>query len=512
MPVDPRDRGPILFGILLVLFLGALDQTIVSTALPKIAEDLQGVDRYAWVVTAYLLASTCLVPIYGRLADIHSRRTIQLGATTLFLAGSALCGLAGEFGDLPLVGDGMNQLILFRGIQGAGGAGLFAMTFIVIADLYPPAERGRYQGLVGAAFGVASVMGPLVGGLLTDHAGGVIPGVEGWRWVFWVNLPLGGVALWFLARRMPPLEPAGEGRLDRAAALLLVGGLAPLVLALQLDRVRHPWTGGTTMGLLAVALLFLGGFVRRSLRSRDPIVDPGLFREPVFASSTAAVVLYGATFLGVLIFLPLYVVNVLGVSATRAGVAVMPLSLGVVLGSITAGQVVARIGHYRRILLLSGAVMVLGTWLISGIGPETEYLRVTLYMVVVGIGVGPSFPLFTLAVQNAVDVRRVGQATSAVQFFRQIGGTLGIAVMGSVLTAGLVAAFVSAGLPAELVSGGAEGVARLDGLPEGTLSLVREGFARSITRVFRLTMWIAAGAWILTLLLPERRLRTTPDR
>ena len=204
--LSPRDRTLTLFAVLLALFLGALDQTIVATALPRIVQDLGGVTRYAWVATAYLLASTAMVPIYGKLADITSRRTIELWAIGLFLIGSALCGLAGEFGPLPVLGDGMTQLIVFRALQGLGGAGLFAMAFIVIADLFPPAERGKYQGFVGAAFGIASVLGPVLGGLLTDHADGWIPGVAGWRWVFYVNVPFGAVALWFVLRRMPPLR------------------------------------------------------------------------------------------------------------------------------------------------------------------------------------------------------------------------------------------------------------------------------------------------------------------
>src|SRR5680860_921684 len=243
MSLSNRDRNYTLIGILLAMFLGAIDQTIVATALPRIVEDLGGLSRYAWVITAYLVASTVLVPIYGKLADMYSRKTIELVAVSVFLTGSILCGLAGEFGPLPLLGDGMNQLIVFRAIQGFGGAGLFSMAFIIIADLFPPNVRGKYQGLVGAVFGIASVLGPLIGGFLTDNAGGIIPDIEGWRWVFYVNVPFGAVALWFIARRMPPLLPRGErGRLDLPAAVFLLLGLAPLVVALQLDRFQYPWS------------------------------------------------------------------------------------------------------------------------------------------------------------------------------------------------------------------------------------------------------------------------------
>jgi MFS family permease len=220
MTLSTRDRTLTLIGILLALFLGALDQTIVSTALPSIVEDLDGLDRYAWVATAYLLASTVLVPIYGKLADMVSRKALELWATGLFLVGSALCGLAGEFGTLPLLGDAMSQLIIFRALQGLGGAGLFAMAFIISADLFPPAERGKYQGLVGAVFGVASVIGPIIGGFLTDYGGGLLPGIAGWRWVFYVNIPFGAVAVWFILTKMPVLKPQNEpGRLDYLSAV-----------------------------------------------------------------------------------------------------------------------------------------------------------------------------------------------------------------------------------------------------------------------------------------------------
>lgn len=227
-------------GILLALFLGAIDQTIVTTALPRIVQDLKGIERYSWVATAYLVASTVLVPIYGKLADMYSRKRIELAAICIFLAGSFLCGLAGEFGDLPILGDGMSQLIIFRAIQGLGGAGLFSMAFIIIADLFPPAVRGRYQGYVGGVFGLASVLGPWIGGLLTDHGDNIIPGIAGWRWVFYVNIPFGAIALWFIISKMPPLLPdvKTNKKLDYLSALLLLIGLVPLMLGLQLDKTR----------------------------------------------------------------------------------------------------------------------------------------------------------------------------------------------------------------------------------------------------------------------------------
>ncbi len=449
MNMSPRDRTLTLVGVLLALFLGALDQTIVATALPRIVEDLNGLSRYAWVATAYLLASTALVPIYGKLADTVSRKSIEIFAVSTFLLGSFLSGLSGEFGTLPLLGDGMSQLIIFRALQGIGGAGLFSMAFIIIADLFPPNVRGRYQGLVGATFGIASVLGPWLGGLLTDYAGGIIPGVAGWRWVFYVNVPTGAVALWFLLRRMPPLEPRGERkRLDFLGAALLILGLVPIVLALQLDKTTYPWGGGVTVGLLAGGALALVLFVVRSLRSPNPILDLTLFRNRVFSTSNLALFFLGAAFLSSLIFLPLFMVNVIGVSATKAGVSLIPLSLGLVFGSIVSGQLVSAFGRYRMFMLIGTVILALGMVLFASMTPDTPYWRVTIYMVVAGLGIGPSLPLYTLAIQNAVDERRVGQATSASQFFRQIGGTVGAAVMGTVLATGLAASFATMRAPA----------------------------------------------------------------
>ncbi len=441
-----------LIGILLALFLGALDQTIVATALPRIVEDLNGLSRYAWVATSYLVASTALVPIYGKLADMYSRKTIELVAVGFFLTGSFLCGLAGEFGALPLLGDGMSQLIIFRAVQGIGGAGLFAMAFIIIADLFPPAERGKYQGFVGAVFGIASVLGPWVGGLLTDHGGALVPGIAGWRWVFYVNVPFGALALWFIVRRMPPLLPPGEKQpLNYASALLLIGGLVPLVLALQLDKTAYPWGSWVTLSLSALGLVCLALFSYRSLHAANPILDFELFKNKVFRFANVALFFLGAAFFSIIIFLPLYMVNVVGVSATRAGVALIPLSMGLVTGSVVSGQLVSRFGHYRRWMLGGLALLSVGVMLLYLMTPDVSYWTVVAYMLVCGLGIGPSLPLYTLAIQNAVDVRRIGQATSASQFFRQIGGALGAALMGALLASSLAQSF-SQDMPPALAS------------------------------------------------------------
>ena len=549
----------IYISILLALFLAALDQTIVATALPSMIEDLAGVERYAWVATSYLLASTSLALVYGKFADTYSRKIVTLCAIALFLVGSMLCGLAGEFGDLPVIGDGMSQLVLFRGIQGAGGGGIFAMTFTVIADLFTPAERGKYQGFVGAVFGIASVLGPLIGGLLTDHAGGLIPGIEGWRWVFYVNVPVGGLVLWVIIRRMPRLDPPkGAIKPDLIGAALLLGGLIPATLALQIDKRSYPWLpwldanttlwsweSWLTICLIVTGCLLLASFVRRSRVVPGPILEMRLFADPVFRRANASTFFFGASLMSVSLFLPLFLVNVLGVSATEAGAALIPFSLGIVFSATLAGQIVNRVG-YRPQIVLGSLVFISATILLATMGPEVPYSRVAIFTVMCGLGVGPAMPLFTLAIQNAADVRFIGQVTSASLFFRQTGATVGAALMGTLLGTTLWVAFSSIDMPTEVTdrgivaeefvsNGGAElpdlvratykNIAATEPVAEAALIVaegervaeevaeaVRAAFALATSRIYWLATIITALGGILAIRIPELPLRTTNDR
>jgi EmrB/QacA subfamily drug resistance transporter len=507
-------------GILLAMFLGSLDQTIVSTALPRIVADLHGLDRFTWVATAYLVASTALVPIYGKLSDMYSRRAIEVTAVSVFLVGSMLCGLAGEFGTLPLLGDGMNQLVIFRAIQGFGGAGLFAMAFIIIADLFAPAERGRYQGFTGAVFGTSSVLGPLLGGFLTDRGSNLIPGVAGWRLVFYVNLPLGLIALWFIITQMPPLRPRTAPKpFDFISALLLICGLVPLVVALQLNKAVYAWTAPLTLGLLGGAVVALGLFVVRSLRHENPILNFSLFKNPVFRAANGALFLMGGAFLGVIIFEPLFMVNVLGESATRAGISLIPMSLGVVTGSMLAGQMVSRFGHYKRWMLSGLLLLLVGLALLATMPPTVQYYQVLIYLAICGLGLGPTMPLYTLAVQNATAPDLMGQATSASQFFRQIGGAIAASALGTVLTLTL-----AQNLPATAASPAGYGpaaqqtvVAEGPALPlaaatAGPNPVVRAAFAKAISRVYFFNIFLVVGGFILTLFVPELPLRKSNER
>jgi len=440
-----------MLGTLLGLLLAALDQTIVATAGPVIQKDLKiEPSLYVWLTTAYLVASTVLVPIYGKLSDIYGRRRILVVAISVFLLGSLLCGLA----QTPL------QLILFRAVQGAGSAGLFTSAFAVVADLFPPQERGKYQGLFGAVFGLSSVFGPLVGGFLTDTVG--------WHWCFFVNLPIGAFALLLIATRMPPLKQARATNpaIDFAGAATLSVAVVPLLLALSLGKTTvHPgetgflWDSWQLLTMFGIAVVGILLFITVELRAADPILDMRLFGNRAFALGNLAAFVAGGSFLGAIVFLPLFMVNVVGLSATSSGLTTTPLTLGMVAANISSGQLVSRVGRYKAIILASLAVLV-GGFVLMGftLSPDSTQLSVSWKMVIVGVGLGPSIPLFTLALQNSVPPHQIGVATATGTFCRQLGATVGIAVLGTVFASSLAEgmkvhlAEATQGAPAEFVS------------------------------------------------------------
>lgn len=481
-PHDHKNRTYTVIGIALAMFLGALDQTIVSTALPRIVSNLGGLERYTWVTTVYLLVSTLLVPLYGKLSDIMNRKTLELWSIGVFLVGSALCGTAGGGPTFAFLGDGMTQLIVFRGIQGLGGAGLFALAFIIISDLYPPRERGKIGGLFGAIFGLSSVLGPVIGGFLTDNAGVWFPPIEGWRWVFYVNLPLGAVALWFITTRMPRLHPHDRThQLDFVSAGLMVLGFFPLILALQLDKSQHPWTSLEVLGLLGGGVLVLGVWIWHSLfKSQHPVLNLRLFRNPVFTSGVIAAFLFGSAFLSILVFLPLYMVNVQGVSATAAGASVIPLTLGIILGASLGGPIATKWGRYKAILLVGSLVALVGGVLMTFFTLGTPYWLIVVAMVVTGMGFGPAQSLYSVAIQNAVPVQDLGQATSFSQFSRQIGSTVGAALAGALFSATIAGAFATAPGAA---SGPAPSAGELREGPQEIRKTITEGFSKTKARI-----------------------------
>lgn len=427
-----------MIGTLLGLLLAALDQTIVSTAGPQIQKDLRiDPSLYTWITTSYLVASTVMVPIYGKLSDLYGRKNILIFGVAAFLIGSLLCGLSGEPFMGNFLGGGTGQLITFRAVQGFGSAALFTTAFAVVSDLYAPAERGRYTGLFGAVFGLSSVLGPLIGGYLTDHLS--------WHWVFYVNLPIGLVALSFIITRMPALkhlygQAEEKPRLDLLGAFWLVVTVVPLLLALSLGKTSLTpgetgflWGSWQILGMFALAALGIVAFLMTERRAHDPLMNLGLFKNRVFSVGTVATFLLGMSFLGPIIFLPLFMVNVVGLSATNSGLTLTPLVLGLVAGNVFSGQLVSRIGKYKPIMLIS-LVLLMAAFLIMGFSLHSDSTQtsVTLKMILIGLGLGPSIPLYTLAIQNAADPRLTGQVTSSITFFRNLGQVVGVAILGTI--------------------------------------------------------------------------------
>lgn len=420
-----QDKRATLTGLLMVFLLAALSQNIVGTAMPRIIEDLHGFNLYSWVTTAYLLASTVMVPIYGKLSDLYGRKPILIFGIVVFLLGSALCGLSGEPWLGNFMGGGMNQLIAFRAVAGFGGAALFTIAFTILADMFDPAERAKFGGFFGAIFGLSMVLGPLIGGWLTDHLS--------WRWTFYANLPVGLLALFMIMARMPRIGTKSGGKIDWLGALFILGTTIPLLLALTWGGTTHPWTSPIILSLFGGALVSLVLFLLVESRTKDAIIPLSLFRVPIFSASNLASFVLNIAFMGIVIFLPLYMQMVLGVSATNSGMSMLPLMLGLMGASILSGNIVARTGQYKPWIIGGTVLLVIGMYSLTSLHDNSTLMDLYWRMFLVGLGLGPSQSLFTLAIQSGVSLRELAVATSSSQFFRQIGNTIGAAIFGTLL-------------------------------------------------------------------------------
>jgi EmrB/QacA subfamily drug resistance transporter len=491
----PRTRLHAIFaGLMLVLLLAALDQTIVATALPTIVGDLGGLSHLSWVTSAFLLAQTAVTPIYGKLGDLYGRKRILQSAVTLFLIGSALCGLAG----------GMTELIAFRAVQGLGAGGLIVLSQAVIGDVVPPRERGKYQGLFGAVFGVASVAGPLLGGLIVQSIS--------WRWIFYVNLPVGLAALAVLAVTLPSTQGQARPVIDYLGAGVLAAALSCIVLVASLGGTTWSWGSAQTFIVGAIGVLLLGLFTLIERRAREPVLPPELMRNRVFAVGSTLSLIVGFALFGSVTFLPLYFQTVDAASPTGAGLRLLPMMAGLLTMSILSGQLISRRGRYRVFPIFGTGVMVIGLALLSRLDVGTATATSALYLLVLGVGLGSTMQVLVLVVQNAVSYKMLGAATSGVTLFRGIGGSLGAAVFGAIFSSRLASELrgaLSGAVAHQVSSGGRLTGTQVAHLPAAVRSVYEHAYVNALRPVFIAAAGVALVGFALSWLLPERPLRET---
>jgi len=479
--------------LMLGMFLAALDQTIVSTALPTIVGDLGGLNHLSWVVTSYLLASTVSTPLYGKLGDMLGRKPVFMAAILIFLAGSMLAGLSQT----------MTELIGFRALQGIGAGGLMVGAQAIIGDIVPPRERGRYMGLIGSVFAVASVAGPLLGGFFVDNLS--------WRWVFYVNMPVGALAILIVATRLHLHTPHRSHKVDYLGAALLSGGVGALIMLTTWGGSQYAWGSPTIVGLGIAGVALLAVFVWWESRAAEPIIPLGLFRSSVFDVANAMGFTIGMAMFGAIIFLPLYLQIVFGSSPTKSGLQTLPLMAGLLVAAIASGRTISRIGRYRIFPIAGTAVLVVGMYLLSLLGVGTASWLASLYMLVVGVGIGLVMQVLVLVVQNDARAEDIGVATSTATFFRSVGGAFGVAIFGTIFAIRLAdnLAHFPKSVTARLGSGVHLNPAQVRHLPPAVHADFVQAFSHALSGVFLWGVVLSAVPFVLSWLLKEVPLRTT---
>jgi EmrB/QacA subfamily drug resistance transporter len=507
-----REIMIILSGLMTGMLLAALDQTIVSTALKSIVEDFDGLDHYTWVVTAYLLTSTASTPLYGKISDLYGRRIVFQFAIVTFLIGSFAAGAS----------QNMSQLIATRAVQGLGAGGLMALTFVIIGDIVPPRERGRYQGYFGAVWGLSSVAGPLLGGFFSDHS--TILGVTGWRWIFYINLPFGIAALVITSAVLHIPKIKREHKIDYLGALLLVAAVVTTLLSVSIYGPQNGWSDSRTVGYLVAGLILTLAFLKCESKAVEPIIPLYLFKNHTFSLTSILGAIIGAGMFGAIVMLPLYMQVVKGYSATEAGLKLIPLMLGIVSTSIFSGKAITKHGHYKRFPIIGTAIMTIGILAMVRLNIDTPYWELSIYAIMVGAGLGLSMQTIVIALQNSVDFKDMGVATSSNTFFRSLGSVFGTAIFGTILTNRvghyLVTNFQElatsnpgavANFNPKVLEGVQNNTAVLQTLPPAIKTTALDAFVHSFHIVFLVAAPVVAMGFVVALFLRETPLRTNAD-